>query len=950
MRDWRGEIRLVAIGALLLYAARALVAQDLPDWFRSEQKGHNHLPWEDEKTGYVSGYDDRHQPTLPTALPFESRYLIADEVETAQTESTSSAPPPTGTNAQPSTTTTQTTTTETQESTVPAPPATFEGGVPGWMNPQQSGGSSNFQGAVPAWMEQQQGTPSSDNSNGSTIPQAPATFDGSSPSWMDQNSSAAPSTDTSQPWMVGEGAPPPAAPVPTAPPPAASGTGTGSGGTKAPTPPPPASSTPRSEVIYQPTTSPEQANQQSQVQVIYPPKATPAQQAQETAAKQGYRINFQNVPIIEYIRWVGQISRTNFIYQPEELNFSVTIVSEEPTSVENIMAALLQVLRVHGLSMAEQGNNILIYQDASLAALSTVVDSAEQQASPDTPPIITRVYRVYNANPSSLAGIITPLLSTTALVEVSPDTGHLVVTDIKANVDRVSELLQALDNPKIQIEIVAYHVQYADPTSLSTLVQKIMKPIASGQPFEIVPNVPGKTIFVMSTPYLDEQAIGLLEKLDVPASENLPAPPPPAAHTHIPQQGGKQGMPPSAHNLEGTNFEIYKLQYNDGDDMVTSLREIATSLVEAGGASSELVQTIRTIQWIKPSNSLVISGTVPAINQVVELLEQIDVPLKQVLIEMLIIQCDLTNSLGFGVSWTSVAQAGADFSGAIASNPAGTGTFTNPNVKPNFPAGNLGLVPGLAANAIGSLIHYNTTHFWSIQALVSAIEAENNMEVITNQKLLVQDSKTASVFVGQQIAFSEGTIAFGEGSDFATSSFDYRDIGTSMEITPYIGNGPIITLEISQEISETLTPVTGNNGSGSGGTVQNPTTDKTTTSTRVHVPDRHFLILSGQIRGENQLMRSGLPCLGSLPIISGVFSNTSEAVIKNNLIIFIRPQIVATVSEMIELTREQRHQFEEWNTMTPLHLNLREWLNLPDTCRPVNMPPGRCDPTPCLYP
>jgi type III secretion protein C len=948
------------VGALFAFTAHSLSAQDLPDWFRTEQSAQQSSAQEDKRTGYVSGYDERRQPTLPSALPYDDQTLIADETVVSSRRANSNtaspapapAPPPSSSSSSKNSSSAAATTTTDESSSsqstleFPMPPATFEGASPAWMVPNAPENSPHFQGSTPRWMERQKQPQGQAHQPLSQVPASatPALITPTLPTTSSGSTAPAPSTMSNGP----------AAPALSSPSSGQQSSTPASAGGTPPTPVPPTSSSqpaaPRSpaQVIFQPAPSPEEVEQQQQANVVYPSPISTSQQRQITTAQQGFRINFQNVPIVEYLRWVGQIAGVNFIYQAEELNFAVTIVSEEPTSVENIMAALLQVLQVHGLLLAEQGNNILIYQDASLATIAPVIDSAEDQLSPATPPIITRVYRVYNANPSSLANLIIPLLSHAAIVEASPDTGHLVVTDLKTNIDKVSELITALDNPKTQVEIVAYHVQYVDPVSLASIAQKMMAPIAAGQPLLIVPQGPTKTIFVVSTPYLDAQAISLLEKLDVPGAENIPLPSP--AQSGIPQPGGQQGLPSATNNMEGTNFEIYKLQYNAGSDIVTSLHEIATSLAEGGLASSELVATIKTIQWLKTSNSLVLTGSMAAIQQTVDLIAQIDVPLKQVLLEMLIIQTTLQNSLSFGVEWASVAQAGADFSGAIASTPAGvsTGAFTLPNVRPNFPAGSLPLLPGLAADAIGSIIKRNTTHFWSIQALVQALETEQDMEIISNQKLLVQDSKTASIFVGQQIAFSEGTIAFGSGTDFATSSFDYRNIGTAMQITPYIGNSPIITLEIAQEVSETLTPITG--GTSSSSAFQNPTTDKTTTVTRVHVPDRHFLILCGQIRGESQTNRSGLPCLGSLPIIGGVFASTSEAVIKNNLIIFIRPHIVATVEEMIQLTREQRHQFEEWNTLCPLQLNLREWLNLPNGCRPLNFPYGRCTPMPCVTP
>jgi len=704
------------------------------------------------------------------------------------------------------------------------------------------------------------------------------------------------------------------------------------------------------EVIFSPTP---EADQKPDEQIIYPAPVSAHEKQQIVEADQGYRINFRDVPILSYIQWVSEISGTNFIYNEKDLLFKVTIVSEEPTSIDNIMAAMLQVLRIHGLSMAEQANNVIIFKDADLAKIAEVISTDSSQDAPQTPPIITRVFKIYNVTPSGLASIIQPLLSAQAVVEVSTETGHIVVTDIRANVEKVDQLIEALDNPKTPIEIAVYRARYGNVTMLVALTQEIMAPFLEGQPFTLVPQATADAIYIISTPYLIEQAVATLRTLDTPEAtkeieaevKEAQAEPEklPPSESHEPQDGGPQELPPSRYNTLGTYFEIYKLQYHDGSDMVLALREIAASMIEGGMTDGDLIQAIRSIQWIQSNNSLVITGNEMAIGQVTELLQQLDVPLKQVLIEMLILKTDITNALAFGVEWAAVGQAGAAFSGAVASTPASPDSSPSvAGVRPNFPAGQLPLVPGLALDAIGSVIKKDSTHFLSIQTLINAIESDTNTEVVTNQKLLVQDSKTAAVFVGQQIAFSEGTIAFGEGTNFATTSFDYRDIGTSMQITPFIGNGKIITLEISQEVSEATNFNTSSDDSGN--QTQIPTTDRTTTTTRVHVPDRHFLIISGQIRGENSTIKSGLPCLGGLPIIGGVFSSTQDEVAKNNLIIFIRPQVVASIVQMLEMDRSQIEQFEMWNSPHPLELDMREWLNLPKTCWPVN------EPCPCEVP
>src|SRR5262249_25045473 len=72
-------------------------------------------------------------------------------------------------------------------------------------------------------------------------------------------------------------------------------------------------------------------------------------------------INFTNVSMIEYLRFISRLTNKNFIFDENDLQFNVTIISEEPTSIETIMTNLLQELRIHDLEVIEEGNNLIIH-------------------------------------------------------------------------------------------------------------------------------------------------------------------------------------------------------------------------------------------------------------------------------------------------------------------------------------------------------------------------------------------------------------------------------------------------------------------------------------------------------------------------------------------------------------------------------------------------------------
>lgn len=333
----------------------------------------------------------------------------------------------------------------------------------------------------------------------------------------------------------------------------------------------------------------------------------------------GYVINFPNVNIIEYIKFISKISNTNFIFNEQDLQFKVTIVSEEPTSLDNVMAALLQVLRINGLSLVEQGNNVIIYKGADLSKVATVVTDESGEMSDQTTPLITRVFRLCNLNPALIESMVKPMLSSQALIESSPQTRHLIVTDIKTNIEKIAQLLQVLDSPDSPLDIARFRVQNMFISSLVTLAQKILQPIQGDNTLVLVPQAATNTIFIVSTPFLIERSLTLLSVLDsgealqqsmIEDSTNAGSP-----YVLNPRISTKQ-------DAAGTRFIMYKLQYHRGDEIQQALEAIAASLA-SGFPQTAIVQTppksrVSTISQFADKESGVFNSTAQSATTMVD--------------------------------------------------------------------------------------------------------------------------------------------------------------------------------------------------------------------------------------------------------------------------------------------------------------------------------------------
>lgn len=323
--------------------------------------------------------------------------------------------------------------------------------------------------------------------------------------------------------------------------------------------------------------------------------------ASADAANDGFNINFNNVSINEYIRFVSRILNVNFVFNDADLQFNVTIVSEEPISPRDIFSALVQVLRINNISIVQQGNNYLLTSSKAVSQIPPVVSEETPSAIPPGAPIITRIFRIKNANVNTLAGILRPMVSKAALIEVSTETRQLIITDVTTNVEQVATLLLSLDSPNNPLNVGSYTAKSITPAELITLSQAIITPFAEGNTLIFVPQTDTNTIYIVSTPYLIDRTVALLQELDVPATKVL-------------------GQKP----ISNENIFLYKIQQRPASDLMDGLKEISTELKTTGVPPSKLVEALDNAKWVKESNSLLFIADNDTLTKIKEILTSLD--------------------------------------------------------------------------------------------------------------------------------------------------------------------------------------------------------------------------------------------------------------------------------------------------------------------------------------
>lgn len=729
-------------------------------------------------------------------------------------------------------------------------------------------------------------------------------------------------------------------------------------------------------------------------------------------------VNFNNVAMIEYIRFMSRLANKNFIFDDDDLLFNVTIVSEEATSVDNLMAALLQELRIRDLSLIEQGNNIIIHRNPKIRSPGRVVDGKLSFISSTDSEIVTRVFRLNTLDPIKASEIIRPLLSDDALVEVLRDTNNLIITDLVANINKVTDLVQKLDSPNSGVKIGQYVVRNAFVDSLVSLATQILQPIAQGNPFILLPHAASNSIYIVSNGFIVEKGLAILQNLDLNEGKtkiysleelypsNLLGPDgkpirrpsisinpeeteeqrvqreaeeakkadldknvqnllqgvidpskaqsfsfgPGGFGTVGANQGGESGnrldsngfnsngigangldgrFPEgflsggigsnsafnpdlSSGHVEGTVFSIYKLRYRRGDQIELALRKIGQSLQVTGTTNVDFISAINSVQWLESSNALILTGSAPILEKIKELIVEIDVPLRQVFIEMLILQTTINDSLEYGVDWAVASDgpgilARQTFLGDALAAAGGFADFsTNPPTINNFGANS-----GYRNFILGKSISRNGKQYSTFAALIKALHNNTKSKILHNPKIVTEDNYTATFFVGTTDRYKTQSIANDFGN-VITNNFQFIDVGTKISITPLIGNDDTITLIIEQETSNGSEGANDSSSNTSDTDVNLiPVISKSQTSTRIHMPNGFFVILSGMIQDQETRSDIRIPCLGGVPILGALSKQKANVDTKTNLMLFIRPLIVDTEQELEDITKRQQDIYDQ---------------------------------------
>ncbi|MGA2397213.1 MAG: type IV pilus secretin PilQ [Steroidobacteraceae bacterium] len=349
--------------------------------------------------------------------------------------------------------------------------------------------------------------------------------------------------------------------------------------------------------------------------------------------------------------------------------------------------------------------------------------------------------------------------------------------------------------------------------------------------------------------------------------------------------------------LSPIRSEFMQANYAKVADLAKMIRPTGGATAGGGGRNS-MLSNRGSLSIDERTNTLMVQDTAENLAEIRRLVQALDVPVRQVLIEarIVVVSDTFERDLGAQFGVTSAQQNGSN--GLLAVTGSGTGADTMiqsalSNLSSGLPVApvatpalaNRYMVNTPAANTNGSIGISLLGGSYLVDLALSAAENEGKSETISSPRVITANQKQATIMQGVEIPYQESA------SSGATTT-QFKNAVLSLKVTPLItpDNRVILDLDVSDDtVGQQVTSATG-------GSV--PSIDTRQIQTQVLVGDGQTVVLGGILETTKSYSANKVPWLGDIPVLGNLFKSTTNINNKTELLIFITPKILREGSNL----------------------------------------------------
>ena len=537
---------------------------------------------------------------------------------------------------------------------------------------------------------------------------------------------------------------------------------------------------------------------------------------------------------------------------------------------EGVYELFLSVLRLQNFTAVPSGNVIRIQQSATGKQTPGAAGNLDTAAPEE---LLTEVIAVQNTASEELIKLLRPLIPQYGHIGSVSNPNVVIISDHADNIVRLKKLIREIDVADDD-EVIMIPLKEAWVGSVIAILERIapdqVGAAAKGPSrVQVIANERNNSLVLRGKPQPISKIVKVVDKLDQPATT-------------------------------ADSTQVIKLSHADAENV----SKILSSVVVKNNSGEKASQQPITIAADPTLNGLVVKADPGTMSEIILLIEKLDTPRAQVMIEAAIVEVTIDDSSSLGVELAAGDQEGKSvplvssslngvinglLSGAIASG-----------------GGEINVLQGLATLSSPTIAAAKLdSDKISFGAVITAIANNSDANLLSTPSVLTLDNQEAKILVGTEVPFRTGSFTTtGDGTSNPFTTVNREDVGIELVVTPHVFENSEVRLEISQKITNVLNTTIGGTG------FADVVTSKRTIETTVLAGNEQTIVLGGLIQDDINETNARVPIMGRIPVLGALFRSTTNSRKKTNLLVFLRPTIIPSVANN-SLTLDRYRQIWE---------------------------------------
>lgn len=613
------------------------------------------------------------------------------------------------------------------------------------------------------------------------------------------------------------------------------------------------------------------------------------------------QISLSSAPVIDAMPAFADALGFNFIVD-SEIKSVITVSIDSMMTSRELWETLDEMLYMAGCSATLDGQIVRIVPISKLGAMRGIRVGDDQYGESEV-----LFYPLKNITAETALELVKPFAGTDCIIKTIPTINAMLIADNPTNMKKVTEILDMVDAEKRALwPRMVFKCERVVPTMVAAELSALL-PIL------------GFTVDLTTTgSSSDEEDAGAVQIMGFDRLQMLVVSA--ATEEALKEISEWVRILDSTDSSTQERVYVYKVTNSRADQLAQALTTVFnitdgttmtvdstesvgtssnTSTIANDSSSSSSVDSLSNTMIDRVSsvyetdvrlfadaiyNRLVIRTTPRCYAMIKALLDKLDVVPPQVLIQILLIEITLDDTTEFGIEFsyndsTSDAESllQTSYDGLQASENGG---FSYLLTNPNNPEQTFGYLRAQAG--------------------------KSNLKVISSPQVLVASNQEAIVQVGEDVPIQTESIADTSDTSNLLQSFEYRETGIILTITPQITSNDLISFEISQEISETTT--------NTASTINSPAISMRKVETTMTIANGRTMIMGGLIQERDYEELDSLPIISEIPLINSLFGNTNTEKKRTELLMMITGYIISERSPVEDMLRRYNESVKALNT------------------------------------